>query len=54
MQGTWNTIGRTVFFKAVFLSEGWVKWKSISKCKQKYNIPQMVLLTFGRLNKNNK
>jgi hypothetical protein len=33
--------------------EGWIRYKTVSKCKQMYFIPQMVYLIFGGPNINN-
>ncbi len=58
-QGTQNTIGSTLFCfpkskQIICLLEGWIRQKTIKKCKQMYFIPQMIQLIFGGLNKNNK
>jgi hypothetical protein len=39
--------------KLFCLLEGWIRYKTVSKCKQMYFIPQMVKLIFVRLNINN-
>ncbi len=58
-QGTQNTIGSTVFCfqkskQIICLLDGWIRQKTVSKCKQMYFITQTVQLIFGGLNINNK
>ncbi len=59
MQGTQNTKGSTLFCfpkskQIICLLEGWIRYKTVNKCKQMYFIPQTVQLIFGGLNINNK
>jgi hypothetical protein len=46
-QGTQNTVGSTLFCfpkskQIICLLEGWIRKKTVNKCKQMYFIPQMV------------
>ncbi len=54
-QGTYNTIVQFSKIKTNnLLMEGWMRQKTINKCKQMYFIPQTVQLIFGGLNINKK
>ncbi len=59
IQGTQNTIGSTLFCfpkskQIICLLEGWIRQKTVNKCKQMYFVTETAQLIFGGLNIDNK